>query len=164
MKTRWMVQLLLLLSPVWALYAVVRFSATAPGDALLGTWLNQEKEGKIQIYKQGNQYFGKLVWLKQPFDPATGQPKTDQLNPDESLREAPILGLVLLRDFRYGKENVWEGGKIYDARSGKTYRCKLILRDKNWLDVRGYVGMAWMGLGRTTTWTRAADAKKSAKP
>jgi uncharacterized protein (DUF2147 family) len=107
-----MVQLLLLLSPVWALYAVARFWATAPGDALLGTWLNEEKEGKIQIYKQGNQYFGKLVWLKQPLDPATGQPKTDQLNPDQTLREAPILGLVLLRDFRYDKENVWEGGRF----------------------------------------------------
>jgi len=89
------------------------------------------------------------------------KPKTDLLNPDQTRRKEPVLGLVLLKGFTYHKDRVWEGGEIYDARSGKTYHCKLTLKNKNRLDVRG--GMAWMGPGRTTTWFRVEAIKTSAK-
>jgi len=29
-------------------------------DVILGEWLSQEKDGKIVIFKQGDQYFGKI--------------------------------------------------------------------------------------------------------
>ena len=32
-------------------------------DAIVGVWLNKDKDAKIQIYKKGNEYFGKIVWL-----------------------------------------------------------------------------------------------------
>lgn len=163
MKTRWIVQLLLLVSPLIALYALGRAHISKPEDALLGSWLNEEKVGKIQVYRQGNQYFGKLIWLKEPLNTATGQPKTDGVNPDERLRKEPILGLILLRNFTYHKDNAWEGGTIYDARSGKTYRGKLTPKGNDQLEVRGYVGMSWMRLGRTITWARVEEPKKSTK-
>lgn len=121
-------------------------------DAILGTWLTGSKKGHVQIYKQGNQYFGKIVWLKEPINPDTNKPKTDASNPNPSKRNQPLLGLVNLRGFEYEGDNVWEEGKIYDPENGKEYSCKMTLRDKNTLDVRGYVGISL--IGRTDTWQR----------
>ncbi|WP_373514808.1 DUF2147 domain-containing protein [Persicitalea sp.] len=121
-------------------------------DAVIGTWLTGSKKGRVQIYKQGNAYFGKIVWLQEPNDPKTGNPKTDISNPNPKKRDQPLLGLVNLRDFRYDGDNVWDEGKIYDPENGKEYSCKMTLRDDNTLDVRGYVGFSL--LGRTDTWQR----------
>ncbi len=35
-------------------------------DVIVGTWVNASGKGHIQIYKQGDKYYGKLVWLKEP--------------------------------------------------------------------------------------------------
>ena len=128
------------------------FVAADNPDALVGTWLTGSKKGRVQIYKQGTQYFGKIVWLKEPNDPKTNQPKTDSNNPDSPKKAQPLLGLVNLRNFSYAGENVWDQGKVYDPENGKEYSCKLTLRNNNTLDVRGYVGIAL--LGRTDTWQR----------
>ena len=121
-------------------------------DAIVGTWLTGSKNGRVQIYKQGSQYFGKIVWLKEPNDPKINQPKTDSNNPDSQKKAQPLLGLVNLRNFSYAGENVWDQGKVYDPENGKEYSCKLTLRNNNTLDVRGYVGISL--LGRTDTWQR----------
>ncbi|MFB9292968.1 DUF2147 domain-containing protein [Persicitalea jodogahamensis] len=121
-------------------------------DAIVGTWLTGGKNGKIQIYKEGHKYCGKLVWMDMPNDPQTKRPKVDNNNPDPQKRNQPLLGLELLRDFRYDGENVWDSGKIYDPESGKVYSCKMTLRGNNTLEVRGYVGISL--IGRTETWQR----------
>ncbi len=48
----------------------------------------------------------------------------------------------------------WSGGFIYDPNSGKTDHCKLKLKDRNTLKLRGYIGISL--LGRTDIWTRQA--------
>lgn len=121
-------------------------------DAVIGTWLNGTKKGHIQIYKQGDHYLGKLVWLKEPNDPATGKPKLDIKNEDASQRTRPILGLINMTNFKYDGGNVWHDGKIYNPEDGKTYSCKMTLKDPNTLDVRGYIGISL--IGKTQTWTR----------
>ena len=122
-------------------------------NAVVGTWLTKETDAHIQIIQQGNRIEGRLVWAKEAKD-ASGKPKVDVKNPDARLRSQPVLGMQFMRDFVHTGNNHYENGTRYDARSGKTYKCKLTLTDHNTLDVRGYVGAAWMGLGRTTTWTR----------
>ena len=122
-------------------------------NAVVGTWLTKEKDAHIQIMQQGDRIGGRLVWAKEAKD-GLGKPKVDVKNPNVRLRSQPVLGMQFMRDFVYTGNNQYENGTIYDARNGKTYKCKLTLTDKNTLDVRGYVGAAWMGLGRTTTWTR----------
>ncbi len=121
-------------------------------DAVLGTWLNGTKRGQIQIYKQGNTYAGKLVWLIEPTDPATGKPRIDNKNADPAKRNRPLLNLPLMYNFKYDGGNVWSDGKIYNPEDGKEYNCKMTLKDPNVLDVRGYLGIAL--LGKTQTWTR----------
>jgi len=39
-----------------------------PSDKIVGTWLSEEKDVKIEIYKSGNKYFGKLIWGKTMYE------------------------------------------------------------------------------------------------
>jgi uncharacterized protein (DUF2147 family) len=114
-------------------------------DAILGEWMNAEKDASFLIYKKNGKYFGKITW-------GTGGDTKDSKNPDPALRKRDLVGLTILNNFVYTGENVWENGRIYDPKDGKTYDCKMTLKDKNTIDVRGYVGFSQFG--RTETWTR----------
>jgi uncharacterized protein (DUF2147 family) len=132
------------------MFSVFQTIAQTNADDIVGTWLTGGKEpAKIQVYRSGDTYFGKIVWLKYPEE--NGLPRKDANNPDKSKRNQPIVGLVILRDFKFD-EDEWEGGKIYDPESGKTYSCILSIQDKGTLKVRGYVGISL--LGRTEIWKK----------
>ena len=120
-------------------------------DAILGVWKSGEGTGMVQIYKKGDKYFGKVVWLKVPNDP-DGKPRTDINNPEESLRTRPLKGLENLRDFVFKGENKWEEGRIYDPKTGNDYACDMKLTDENTLEVRGFIGVSIFG--RTDVWKR----------
>lgn len=122
-------------------------------DDILGVWLNEEATGKIQIYKQGDKYFGKLVWLRTPLDSLTGKPRTDNKNPDPKLQSMPLIGLVNLKDFSFNGKEEWSGGMIYDPKNGKTYKCYIRFESANKLKIRGFIGVSL--LGRNTFWTRS---------
>lgn len=136
--------LLFILSPL-CIYA------QKEADAVMGVWYTGAKQSKIEIYTCGKQYCGRIVWLGEP--DTNGKPKTDKNNPDEKLRSRPIIGMVLMKNFTYSGNNVWEDGEIYNPKSGKTYSCKMTLIDKNTLDLRGFIGISL--IGKTDTWTRA---------
>lgn len=121
-------------------------------DDVCGTWINEDKDAHISIYQEGDKYFGKIIWLKNPVDEETGKPKLDKENPVEALRSRPIMGLNLLTDFVYDGDGEWDDGDIYDPKSGKTYSCYMQLKSMDKLKIRGYVGISL--LGRTTYWTR----------
>ncbi len=136
------------------LFSIFTLSVHAQGE-ILGTWFNTTKSGKIEIVQQGDNFFGKIVWLKEPLDAKTGKAKLDENNPEQLKRSAPIIGLQILNNFEYDGEGKYSGGSIYDPENGKTYKCKMTLVDKDKLDVRGYIGFP--ALGRTENWTRANE-------
>lgn len=124
-------------------------------DDILGIWLNEDGDAHVNVYKEDGMFYGKIVWLKTPIDEETGEPKLDDENEDESLRSRPIMGLLLLRDFKFDGDDEWESGRIYDPKNGKDYKCYMEFpeeENKNKLKVRGYIGFSL--LGRTTYWTR----------
>lgn len=55
-----------ILSFITLLFISLSTFANSGADAILGEWLSQEKDGKITIFKQGDQYFGKISWEKKP--------------------------------------------------------------------------------------------------
>ncbi|HTN19956.1 MAG TPA: DUF2147 domain-containing protein [Pelobium sp.] len=119
-------------------------------DAIVGKWLNKDKDAHIQIYKTGGKFNGKLVWLKNPNN-EHGKAKTDIHNPDVNLRGRALLGLEILKGFSFDSGE-WEEGTIYDPKSGKTYSCKMTMSGNDKLNVRGYIGISL--IGRTDVWTR----------
>jgi uncharacterized protein (DUF2147 family) len=121
-------------------------------DAVVGVWKTGEGTAMVRIYKNGDKYQGKIVWLKEPNDPETGKAKVDKNHPDESVRSRPILGLINVWGFVHKGENVWEEGNIYDPKNGNTYSCTIKMDNPNTIEVRGYIGVSL--IGRTDVWTR----------
>lgn len=138
------------------LVAVSAFAASA--DDILGVWNNQEKDARIEIFKCGEKYCGRIVWLKTPDYPegskegAPGTPKLDHNNPDANLRARPIIGLRIVNDFIFAGDELWKDGTVYDPKKGKTYSGKMTLVSPAQLDLRGFIGISL--IGRTATWTR----------
>ena len=129
--------------------SLLAIAAFTPDD-IVGVWKDGKGKGHVQIYKQNGKYYGKIVWLQKPKD-ENGKPKVDKNNPNTSLRNKPLLGLTMLRNFEYD-DGEWSGGNIYNPSDGKEYKAYMKLKDKNTLAVRGYVGISL--LGKTDTWTR----------
>jgi uncharacterized protein (DUF2147 family) len=124
------------------------------GDDILGEWYTDQNKAQVHVYKnKSDYYFGKIVWQKTPNEP-DGKPKLDKENPDPKLRSNPIMGLLILRSFKF-EDDEWTGGTIYDPENGKTYKCTITMQDKNTLFVRGYIGISL--IGRTTTWKRKTN-------
>ncbi len=113
-------------------------------EAILGEWVTAGNNGKVNIYKLGNKYYGKLSWTTTNYKDAN--------NPNPTLRTQNVLGTILLKNFVYNGTNKWQDGTIYDPNNGKTYSCNLYLKNKNTLEIRGYVGISIFG--RTEVWTR----------
>jgi len=140
------------------LLAVVVSAFAANPEDILGVWDNQEKDGKIEIFKCGEKYCGKIVWLKEPDYPPDstegipGTPKLDHKNPKRELRKVPVIGLQIMHDFMFSGDNVWKGGKVYDPKSGNTYSGKMTLVSPTQLKLRGFIGISLFG--RTDVWTR----------
>jgi uncharacterized protein (DUF2147 family) len=84
---------------------------------------------------------------------STEEPKTDTKHPNNKLHTRPLMGLINLWGFSFNdNEGNWDNGHIYDPKTGKEYKCTIKAKDKNSLDVRGYIGISL--IGRTDTWTR----------
>ena len=127
----------------------------AQADKIEGTWYNDDKTSTIEIAKGSDgKYNGKITWLDEPNE--NGKPKIDDENPDPKLATRPIMGLTIVKNFKYdSKEKQWDGGSIYDPKNGKTYDCFAWFEDGqfNTLYLKGYVA-GIKALGRKTEWTR----------
>ena len=117
---------------------------------VVGKWKLEDGTAVVEVYKSGDVYNGKIVWLKNPTE-ADGSPAIDDLNPDPQLRTRQVLGLNMLSGLKkVGDE--YTGGKIYDPGNGKTYNCSMkvegdVLKVRGSLDKRGLIG-------RTMDWFR----------
>ena len=95
--------------------------AAAFAQDVIGKWKLEDGTAIVEVYKSGDSFNGKIVWLKNPTE-ADGTPAKDGNNPDKNLRSREVLGLNMLSGL---KKNGGEytGGKIYDPGNGKTYNC-----------------------------------------
>ena len=116
-----------------------------------GMWLSADGTGWIKIELSDNGPIGSIAGSADKSG-NRGPSDKDNLNPDPALRDRLLLGLTIMDGFTYAGGGKWKSGRIYDPNSGKTYKCKLTLVDKNTLELRGYIGFSL--LGRTETWTR----------
>jgi len=131
----------------------------AAENDITGIWDVETQDAKMEIYKCGERYCGRLAWLKDGFYHAdedkarAGWPRVDDNNPNPALRKKPLLGLQIMSEFKYVGDNRWVDGKVYDPDTGNFYSAKMTLVSKDRLDLRGYL---WFSLlGRTNTWTRS---------
>jgi len=139
--------------------------AQSKADKILGYYLTYDdvtgaEKSQVQIYKDSNgKYYGKIVWLKEPNK--DGKPKVDDKNPEAKLQKRPVMGLEMLKGFKFDEsDNEWNDGTIYNPSSGKTYNCYINFESATKVKIRGFIGASWMGLGKTVYWTKEAALRK----
>lgn len=140
----------LLLTLGFCLMAIFVFAQDA--DDIVGVWEPGHGKARVKIDNIDGKYYGRIVWLKEPNDPETGEAKTDVNNPDKSMANVPLRGYRILKDFEYKGKGEWAEGTIYDPETGNTYSSVITWKDENTLDIRGYVGVKTFG--RSDTWRR----------
>jgi uncharacterized protein (DUF2147 family) len=110
-----------------------------------GTWLNEDKDGIIQIADCGVQakaaptgaLCGVVVWMKNPIDAATGKPQADRNNVDPAKRSLPIMGMQVISQMLPSRTAGRWDGRVYDLDSGKTYDGSLIVKSATQMRVQG---------------------------
>ena len=127
---------------IFALMMLVLFSVAANAQNILGKWKTEKGDANVEIYQQGEKVNGKIIWLEK------GPDTKDTHNPNAKLRERKLTGVNILSDLTK-KGDKWEGGKIYDPKSGKTYKCSMWMEGDK-LKVRGHLGI----FHDTQTWKR----------
>ncbi|MBN9412951.1 MAG: DUF2147 domain-containing protein [Candidatus Paracaedimonas acanthamoebae] len=137
--------------------------STASENSIFGLWKTQDQRAKVKISScptNAEELCGIIVELRDPFDPETGEDKTDKLNSDPVLKNRKLLGLMNLTGFKTASQDPrhWTDGKIYSPREGETYSCEMSLIEPNTLEVRGYIGLPIFG--KTQTWTRTTTDEK----
>ncbi len=114
-----------------------------------GVWKTIDDEtGKakshVEIYKEGDKYFGKIVHIIDSEKRDANCTKCEDEKKDQ-----PVLGMVIIERLVQDGDD-YEDGTILDPNNGKVYDCKIWVDEKGDLQVRGYVGWFY----RTQTWSR----------
>ena len=107
-----------------------------------------EAKSEIRIGEQGGVLHGRIErLLRKDADPKA----VCQECPDDR-KGQPMVGLEIIRGAQKAEgKDVWEGGKILDPESGRSYTLRLTpVEGGAKLDVRGSIGP----FGRTQTWVR----------
>ena len=134
----------LIISAILVLCTVMAFAQTNDADRILGTYLSENKTGKVEVTKQNGKYIGPLVWT-------SIEGAKHEKNPDAALKTRTLKGTVILKDMTYDN-GIWKNGTIYDPESGNTYKATIKLKSDGNLTLRGYIGVP--ALGRNSVWTR----------
>jgi uncharacterized protein (DUF2147 family) len=136
---------------VLTIISVMLAASAAFAQDVIGKWKLDDGTAIVEVYKSGDAYNGKIVWLEEPTD-ADGTPAKDNNNPDPALRTRELIGLNMLSGLKKTADNEYSGGKIYDPGNGKTYNCSMKV-EGNVLKVRGSLDKRGL-LGRTMDWFR----------
>lgn len=127
--------------------------AAAFAQDVIGKWKLEDGSAIVEVYKNGDAFNGKIVWLDNPNGP-DGKPATDSNNPDSNLRSRQLMGLNMLSGLK-ASDGEYSGGKIYDPGNGKTYNCSMKV-DGKVLKVRGSLDKKGL-IGRTMDWFRVEE-------
>jgi len=138
---------------------LVAGSAFAASDTPVGTWKQIDDETHqpksiIEITDNNGELQAHIVKLlnRSPEDIARDGAVALCKKCDGARHDQPIEGMNIMWGVSKD-DDVWDGGKILDPKSGKVYKVRLKLLDGGQkLDVHGYIGFAL--LGRSQVWER----------
>jgi len=121
----------------------------------LGNWLTEDNEARIRIAKCGSGTLcGTITALREPRDPITRRPKTDEHNRDPRLRRRPLIGVRIIVGMRPGQRPGEWVGRVYNPDDGGNYPAKILMRDGRSLRLEGCIIPDALCSGQTWRRTR----------
>ena len=101
----------------------------------------------VELYKQGDVYFGKIIALNGCDNGQT----MDVKNPEESKRSDLLIGKIIIKDLRFDKEErQWLDGKMYGPEKGIFFNLKVTNINKKEIVIVGSKFLFW----RTLIWNK----------
>lgn len=125
-----------------------KIQAQEQSDKIVGSWFNEDKTNKIEIYNSNNTYSGKIVWLAKLESNPNLHPK-DKNNPNPELRNRNILGMDIINGLQYS-DGKWVNGTIYAPKRGIYADCEVELLSNGQLKII----VSKSGFTKTQIWTR----------
>jgi len=122
-------------------------SAANAADPISGRWITQDKDAVVSIGKCGAKTCGRIAQFLVP--PPDGLDQRDIYNPDPEKKQRKLKGLPVLYNFAE-EADLWRG-RIYDPKTGKSYRSVLRRKSANVLEVKGCISF----FCQTQIWRRA---------
>jgi uncharacterized protein (DUF2147 family) len=110
-------------------------------EKLIGTWATQGYGAQILITRcedAGELLCGQITWLWTDRD-TEGRLLTDKQNPTAHLRDRPLIGTPIFRNFARLRDGRWQGDGMYNPEDGNIYAASLRPRADGTLDVTGCV-------------------------
>jgi hypothetical protein len=133
---------------LFAFLLITSSSVFGQAEKLLGTWLTDDHKTKIEFFKSGSTYSGRIVWLEQPND-TKGFPLEDRKNPELGKRKQKIQWLTIITGLIY-KNNEFVSGTIYAPRRGEYAKCSIKVQSNNQLSITVKSGI----FSDTKIWTK----------
>lgn len=132
---------------ILALSVLLAASPLLAAAPIEGRWITEEGDAVITVGECGDKVCG---WISRFLvRPPRGDQQRDVNNPDPRLRARRLLGLAVLTGFTE-EEDLWRG-RIYDPKTGNSYRSVIRRRGLDTLEVKGCRGP----FCRSQIWKRA---------
>lgn len=109
-------------------------SADRRADQILGRWLFASQESSVELYRNGDRYFGRVVDVSPKGQQQMGLAK-DQL---------------IMRNLTFNGHG-WSGGELINPKTGHQFGVELSLRDSRTLTASVYKGFRWIHKEYTLT-------------
>jgi hypothetical protein len=131
--------------------------AQQPTPTAVGYWEKVEDgkpSGWFRVYEKDGLYEAQIVKVfPKPGEDPSGWRCTKC---EDERKDAPVLGITLIKAMKQVKPGVYEGGNILDPRDGSIYNAKMdVTPDGQTLSMRGFLGISLFG--RTETWRKLDD-------
>jgi len=127
--------------------------AAVLAEDLAGRWVTGDGQAVIELIPEAEGVRAVLLATVPPPQDDPGRSPVDANNPDPGLRRRPLANLELGRLEPAGDDR-WSG-RLYDPKSGDTFRVRATRLRDGVVELRGYVGipafgrtMHWIGLAR----------------
>jgi len=133
------------------LFAFLLFFQMCFSQTIFGKWKTIDDEtgkekGIVEIYEVDGKVYGRIIEI---FEVENRHRKCTKCEGAD--KNKPILGLVIIKGLTKNGD-FFDGGKVVDPKNGESYHCKITLKSKDKLIVRGYIGIPLFG--RSQTWIR----------
>ncbi|MEO0419926.1 MAG: DUF2147 domain-containing protein [Pseudomonadota bacterium] len=122
-------------------------AAANAAEPINGRWVTEEGDAIITIAKCGKSTCGRISRFLVP--PPDGPDQRDIYNPDPAKKKRRLMGLPILTSFDEEKD-LWRG-RIYDPKSGKSYRSVVRRKGANAIEVKGCISF----FCQTQVWKKA---------